>query len=98
MKEVEEMELRDAKTRAVGLGFSYAWGALQALLAWAICVSIGVLIWHVISDVFNIDTNDTDLNGRNRSGLILHTDHGTGVQYLSTKDGHLIRRAVPDED
>lgn len=40
------------------------------------------------------DRDDTD--GRERSGLKLHTDHGTGCQYLSTPGGGITPRMSAD--
>ncbi len=44
-----------------------------------------------VTMVFDIGVDDTDKSGSNRSGMSLHTDYKTGLQYLS-KSGALIPR------
>lgn len=50
-----------------------------------------VLVISIIRAYFNIDVDDTDANGWERSGFELLTDYGTGKQYLY-KNGVIIER------
>jgi len=49
-----------------------------------------IVIWFIIN-LFGWGTDDTDYSSWRRSGLSLHTDAKTGLQYLA-KDGALIPR------
>ena len=40
-------------------------------------------VYLVFDHVFPYDNTDDKATGK-RSGLVLHTDHGTGCQYLAT--------------
>lgn len=40
------------------------------------------------------DTDSTDIDAYNRSGMAIHTDAKTGIQYLSTSGGGLTVRVV----
>ncbi len=45
-----------------------------------------LVIWLLFTAVINtlsIGTDDTDYSGWKRSGMSLHTDNATGMQYLS---------------
>lgn len=54
------------------------------------CTQFGALVSKANRD-------DTDGSKGQRSGLILYTDYGTGVQYLGTTMGGLIRRCQTPE-
>lgn len=68
-------------------GAAYTTGALVAISNIVVIVAILALIGNAIRNRFDINTDDTDYDGRNRSGLSLHTDAKTGVQYLSDGKG-----------
>lgn len=70
------------------IGFNFAFGVLQ-LVAIIIIISFGIAFSR---NLFDVNTDDSDLNGWNRSGLMIHTDHKTGIQYLSDGRGGLIKR------
>ena len=60
---------------------------------WTILGIIGMIL--VITWVLNtmgLMVDDSDLNGFNRSGLRVHTDHKTGCQYLSAVFGGVTPR------
>jgi hypothetical protein len=58
-----------------------------------ICYVILILMGiQIMFNIFNINTDSTDKDGWNRSGLQLHIDHATGIEYLSTPSGGLIQR------
>ena len=51
-----------------------------------------VIISYTIITVFEIGVDDTDNKETGkRSGLRLHTDYGTGVQYISDGNSLIIR-------
>ena len=53
-----------------------------------------IMIMFIIAGimmVFDIGVDDTDKDGKDRSGMSLHTDYKTGLQYLS-KGSALIPR------
>ena len=51
-----------------------------------------IIITIIIQKTFHNDTDDSDFNADNRSGLKVHTDALTGVQYLSDERGGLTPR------
>ena len=56
---------------------------------------LGLLFWAAINFTRNQlgwGLDSTDLSGWERSGLHLHTDHKTGIQYLSDGKGGLTPR------
>lgn len=68
------------------------------IAVWFFVIPAGVIAavfmaFIFVYNYFGIGTDDTDLNGWNRSGLTVHTDYKTGIQYLSDGRGGLIRRA-----
>jgi hypothetical protein len=50
---------------------------------------------RIIDNCSGWNTDDSDKNGWNRSGLKVHTDYKTGIQYLSDGSGGLIERKLP---
>jgi len=62
-------------------------------LSFVIFICGAILLFQA---VFNIGLDDTDNADGTRSGMKLHTDYGTGIQYLSTGDGPLIPRLSSD--
>jgi len=62
---------------------------LKFALKWIAITMVIILLMNA----FDIGTDDSDDGGWNRSGMSIHTDHKTGIQYLSTKNGGMIRRA-----
>jgi len=74
-------------------GYYLARGVFQFLFSligsWIIFIALIALFLCY----FDIGVDDSDKDGFNRSGLKIHTDHKTGIQYLSDGSGGLIRRA-----
>jgi len=77
--------------------------ALQVLtivrvFLWVIILAGNVLLWEIfvgpISWLHKTDTTDPP---GDRSGLRLYRDHQTGIEYLGTKDGGLMRRKYIDD-
>ena len=68
-------------------GYHFARGVLK-LICQFLCV------WFVVLLLFGlfIPTDDSDVNWYNRSGMTIHTDNKTGLEYLSTPNGGLILR------
>jgi hypothetical protein len=78
----DEIKTIEQKAYAVTMGCIRAVG-LIILLGWGVIAALNFL---------GIGIDDTDYSGWNRSGMVLHTDAKTGLQYLSTKSGNLIPR------
>lgn len=68
---------------AAGVAKGIFWAALATLV-------FGLAI-AVIGRVFGIGYDDTD-KPPHRSGLAIKTDHGTGLQYLTTAKGGITPR------
>ena len=74
-------------------GYEFAQGAIKCcaeLFAYTICI---LLIYWLFRGLFGWDLDDSDQSSRLRSGLTVHTDAKTGVQYLSDGHGGLVVRA-----
>lgn len=83
-------------TTAQQNGYDFAKGVAKYI---ARCFLIGLVIFGVYAFTRNAlgwDVDDTDRDGWTRSGLRLHTDFQTGVQYVATPDGALTPRLGPD--
>lgn len=74
------------------IGKSMMEGALTAVGKWVVITLIGFGIFAAICNQFGCGIDDSDTSGWQRSGLKIHTDAKTGVQYLSDGKGGLIRR------
>ncbi len=61
----------------------------------AVAISVGWTVVPLLYDLAN-PVDDTDAGPDQRSGLRLHTDHATGVQYLSSARGGVTPRLKPD--
>lgn len=70
------------------LGREFAKGVIDVLAVLLIISIIISFIWGVYFQ----DTDNTDKNKYERSGMILYKDHGTGIEYLGTPNGGLVRR------
>ena len=77
MVDPEEEELK---------GKHFAIGFMSGLSKWLFPVLVCLIIVIAVRYFGGLWTDDTDLDGQHRSGMKLHTDYKTGVQYLS--DGH----------
>ena len=73
-------------------GYDFTAGCVSYLgLMWIIGV-IAFAAFDYVRDTGNWGLDSTDRDGRHRSGLTLHVDYKTGVEYLSDGKGGLIRR------
>jgi hypothetical protein len=72
--------------RALGLHFG-----LGAMAAVGLCIMIALAI-QLLLNAFDVGTDSTDVDGWNRSGMRIHRDAKTGVEYLSTSNGGMVRR------
>jgi hypothetical protein len=73
-------------------GFDYAFGALLCV---AYCWLIGLVVLGgtmLVCQLSGCGMDDSDTGPRRRSGLRIHTDAKTGIQYLSDGKGGLIER------
>ena len=58
-----------------------------------ICIGFAILLpFSMLRNWLAWDTDDSDKDGWHRSGLRVHTDAKTGIQYLSDGHGGLVRR------
>jgi hypothetical protein len=71
---------------AFAKGFSN-WIAIVWLIGY--CLSFGLTF---ILNYFNVNVDDSDKSGKERSGLKVHTDYKTGIQYLSDGKGGMCVR------
>ena len=73
-------------------GYEWAWGvsrhAGEIIIAAALIGSVLLLLRIMLS----IGVDDSDQNGWKRSGLKIHKDAKTGIEYLSDGNGGLVRR------
>lgn len=77
-------------------GYEFTKGAIQCLCKFfAVPIALAVIFTLLISE-FGWFTDATDVDGWHRSGMSLHTDAATGVQYLSDGRGGLTPRLLPD--
>jgi hypothetical protein len=73
-------------------GYELAKGAMGYI---AQCLIIGLLIaggFNALRFACGWGTDDSDKDGWNRSGLKVHKDAKTGIEYLSDRHGGLVRR------
>ena len=57
-------------------------------------ILIFIIIFIIINNIrnfFGIGIDNSDINGMNRSGLKIHTDALTGVQYISNGNSMTVR-------
>jgi len=71
----------------------FVWGLIKAAVVIAAVICFAIVMWR---NTFNIGTDSTDYSGWKRSGLTLHTDALTGLQYLSDGHGGLTPRMGPN--
>ncbi len=88
---MQHLEISNKAARTLGLHLGLG---LIAAVGTAVMIAIAYqLLWNV----FGVGTDATDKDAWNRSGMKLHTDHGTGIEYLSAPGGGITRRK-PDPD
>jgi hypothetical protein len=68
-------------------GYDWTKGALRCIAVYFLIGLALSLAWNLVQEV-----DDSDQSRWHRSGLKVHTDAKTGVQYLSDGKGGLIRR------
>ena len=73
-------------------GHDFAYGAIVCIGRLCVFWIIIVLTVSLLRSVFAIGLDDSDSNGWNRSGLKIHLDAKTGIEYLSDGKGGLIER------
>jgi len=74
-------------------GYDLARGMVHGIVDEIWPVLLVVLVWLAIANTLDWFIDDSDDGGWNRSRMNIHTDHKTGIQYLSTSNGGMIRRA-----
>lgn len=73
-------------------GYDYARGALSAVSLYVCVALLALIVLNFARNRFGWGVDDSDKDGRNRSGLRVHVDHKTGIEYLSDGNGGLVRR------
>jgi len=73
-------------------GYEFAKGFIKVIADVCILFILIVFAFKIIRNQLSIGTDDSDKDGWNRSELRVHLDSKTGIEYLSTKEGGLIRR------
>lgn len=74
------------------LGHDFMEGVLRCLAKYVILGYILLLLFSLARNWRGWDTDESDKDGWHRSGLRIHTDAKTGIQYLSDGHGGLVRR------
>lgn len=83
------------KQQAEEKGYYMAKGAARAITNILIVGVVIVFVFRVIINNLSLFIDDTDKDGWNRSGMSLHTDYKTGVQYITTPSGGITVRVQP---
>lgn len=83
-----ELELNEDEWK----GYDLASGVFQFVGEKLFWLLVLVIALHLGRNVFNFGIDDSDKDGFNRSGLIVHKDYKTGIEYLSDGKGGLIKR------
>jgi hypothetical protein len=86
--------LSDGLVRRVGEQLTA--GALRYLSLFALVITLLLIVFALARDLLEIGVDDSDTSARERSGLAIHTDAKTGVQYVSTPGGGLHVRVDAD--
>ncbi len=84
------------KTTAFKFGREFTNGALYEISKWLWFPCLLILVLLVMRNTFEIGLDTTDKSGWKRSGLSLHIDNATGVEYLSDSHGGLHVRLNAD--
>jgi hypothetical protein len=87
LKNMQHLEISTKTARTLGLHFGL--GLISAVGTVMVLAIIFQLLWNV----FGLGTDATDKDAWNRSGMRLHTDAETGIEYLSTSGGGLTPRS-----
>lgn len=75
-------------------GYFWMKGALKAVSGQVLFAMFLLFVWYVIRLSLGIGMDDSDSGPWGRSGLTVHTDAKTGIQYLSDGHGGMVRREV----
>ena len=78
----------------IALGYNFAKGAVTYLCRCFLYVVAVLFLAHLARNYFAWGIDDSDFSGWKRSGLQLHTDAKTGIQYFSDGKGGLCRREL----
>ena len=73
-------------------GYDFAKGAFTYMGKIFIYIIILTLLFNLCRKTWGLGMDDSDTSKWERSGLRIHTDHKTGLQYLSDGNGGLILR------
>lgn len=86
---------KEEQKEAEEKGYYMAKGAISCVAHILTVAAVIVFACKIFIDAFSLFTDDTDYNGWLRSGMSLHTDYKTGVQYLTTPSGGITVRIQP---
>jgi hypothetical protein len=87
LKTMQHLEISNKAARTLGLHFGLG------LIAAVGTVMILAILLQLLLNVFGMGTDATDQDAWNRSGMRLHKDAETGIEYLSTSGGGLTPRS-----
>ena len=73
-------------------GYDFTKGCVRCLAHYFLIGWLIVAGFNLARNVFEWGLDDSDHDAWNRSGLTIHTDAKTGVEYLSDGQGGLVRR------
>lgn len=67
-------------------------GAISAILDKVVLYIVIVMALTLLYNAFGWGTDDSDESGWKRSGMRIYTDYKTGIEYLASPKGGLIKR------
>ncbi len=73
-------------------GYDMMKGAARYVAEIILICFILVCMGTLLRNAFGWGVDDSDKDGWNRSGLTIHKDAKTGIEYLSDRHGGLVRR------
>lgn len=73
-------------------GYDFAHGAACYLGQLAVWVGLAMALFGLVRNAGGWGLDDSDWDGWTRSGLRVHVDAKTGIEYISDGNGGLVRR------
>lgn len=96
----EPEEVGEADVRVSRKIAQYTAGIMIGILNQLVkLAAVGFLVWALLTIIVNslsLGTDDSDMDGWHRSGMAVHTDNLTGIQYLSVPGGGVTPRLDKD--
>lgn len=73
------------------MGRDFTKGVLLELGKWMLITILVLGLYSTVANFFEWGVDNSDADAWNRSGLIIKTDHLTGVQYIKSGDTLCVR-------